>query len=308
MTKAKHRSLITGVIEDAIRLYGRNFSLTLEEYFTQLSAMLEMVGSAPIVGKFSSASLEAMRSRLLDALAAVLEESADVTLAKSAAVLDRCKYHRALVDALQPGDSIISFNYDCVIDDALRTYGDGKWSAKHGYHFGGIVPKDWECWSPNTVVGPKKTIRLLKLHGSLNWFPFSSPDRVDLRQRTYKQNQRQHYEIVPPQFIKKDDHDIRNSLWMQAGKDLSKAGTIVFVGFSFTPTDLHVEALFRLALASGSNARTIIVANPNDEHRRRIRSIVMPGSKPETRVIQFASFEELATPLPGLLASSRRKP
>lgn len=194
----------------------------------------------------------------------------------------------------------------CPTRHPLPKHGDGKWSAQHDYRFNGIVPKDWESWSPETVIGPKKTIGLLKLHGSLNWFPFASPNHVDLRKRAYKQRGQQHYEIVPPQFIKKNSHEIHTALWSRAGKNLSRAGTIVFVGFSFTPTDLHVEALFRLALASGSSVSTVIIVNPNDEHRGRIRSIVMPGLKPETTVIQFDSFEDLAQPLSGLLTTSRR--
>jgi hypothetical protein len=125
-----------GVIRDVVSLYGPHFSLTLEQYFTQLEAMLETAKSAKGLPKeFKPASLTAMRTRLLDALSAILEESADVAKQRSAAREYRCAYHDALVDVLDPQDTVISFNYDCVIDHALRERGGGKWSARIGYTF-----------------------------------------------------------------------------------------------------------------------------------------------------------------------------
>jgi hypothetical protein len=53
---------------------------------------------------------------------------------------------------------------------------------------------------------------------------------------------------------------------------IRRAETIALVGFSFTPTDLHVESLFRIALAK-SNLRTLIIANPSVVDHRRTRPV-----------------------------------
>ena len=58
-----------------------------------------------------------------------------MTRLKSSAQRFPCAYHASLVGAVAPRDTIISFNYDCVIDHALRKGGEGKWSAQYGYCF-----------------------------------------------------------------------------------------------------------------------------------------------------------------------------
>jgi hypothetical protein len=84
---------------------------------------------------YRDVDLAEMRLRLLDGLSAVLEESADVAKHESLARSNPCGYHAGIVNALAPRDTIISFNYDCVMDNALRENGKGKWSAKYGYCF-----------------------------------------------------------------------------------------------------------------------------------------------------------------------------
>jgi SIR2-like domain len=202
-----------------------------------------------------------------------LEESADVAKKASPARREPCEYHRSLVDALQPKDTIISFNYDCVIDHALRTSGASKWSARHGYGFPHPSKVDGApAWDPPTpATAQSRSINLLKLHGSLNWFPFPDDETgtISLRERPYKQKGQKRYEIVPPEYVKTvGERPIFATLWSRAEVALRKAKTMAFVGFSFTPTDLHVEALFRLAVAKSSLQHVLIVERASS---RRLR-------------------------------------
>lgn len=251
------------MLGDVLGLHGPDFELTLEQYFTQIEAMLTIVGdSKSPSGKYSLSALQSMRTRLLEALSAVLEESADVAKQKSPARKNACSYHAALVSALKPKDTVISFNYDCLIDHALRTSGAKKWSARYGYGFPNPArvegTEPWNAEDPPTQQS--KTVNLLKLHGSLNWYPFPSGETgaIRLRQKPYKQAGQKLYEIIPPEYVKSVGiRPIFPILWAHAALALRRAKTLAFVGFSFTPTDLHVEALFRLALArkSGSTPR-----------------------------------------------------
>jgi len=50
------------------------------------------------------------------ALHAVLESSTDKILRSDGG----CERHKTLVNALRKGDTVLSFNYDCLMDDALR--------------------------------------------------------------------------------------------------------------------------------------------------------------------------------------------
>lgn len=308
ITAVRHQSAIDGVIKDVLDVYGPDFDLTLEQYFTQLEAMRALVDGGSTAGvSFTATRLDSMRQRLLVALSAVLEESADVAKAQSPARKRPCGYHAALVDALKPKDTIISFNYDCVIDHALRTSGKGKWSARYGYGFPnparveGTVPWD----APDAPTQQNKSVNLLKLHGSINWFPFpgDGAGAIRLRERPYKQKGDKLYEIVPPEYVKSfGGRAVYADLWSRAQLALRRAKRIVFIGFSFTPTDLHVEALFRVALAEKTAVNEIVIANPSSEHRKRIRTITTGALERRARVVQFDYFAEAAPHLGELLA------
>ena len=47
---SKHQKLIRQVMSDVVGLFGSNFSLTLEEYFTQLEFLAEAVELTPAKG------------------------------------------------------------------------------------------------------------------------------------------------------------------------------------------------------------------------------------------------------------------
>ncbi len=308
ITTPRHQKTITAVLADVLTLHGPDFDLTLEQYFTQIEAMLTIVrDSRGGTGKYTLAELQLMRSRLLEALSAVLEESADVAKQRSPGHATPCGYHAELVEALKPKDTVISFNYDCVVDHALRTSATSKWSARYGYGFPNPARVEghalWDADDPPTQQS--KTINLLKLHGSINWYPFppNDTDAIRLRQKPYKQAGQKLYEIIPPEYVKSvGTRPIFPALWAHAALALRRAKVIVFVGFSFTPTDLHVEALFRLSLSEKKDLRNLVIVNPAAEHRKRIRSIVAPALRDGTRAVQFETFRKASSYLPSLLA------
>ncbi len=307
ITTERHQDAVRDVVRDVVAIYGPNFSLTLEQYFTQLEAMLATARQAKVVPEnYKAANLSAMRTRLLDALSAVLEESADVAKTNSLARRHPCSYHASLVNVLEAQDTIISFNYDCVMDHALRTTGLGKWSARFGYTFPNASRVEgYGAWSAEQApTAHNRSINLIKLHGSLNWYPFPDSDTepLRLRERPYKQRGQKLYEIVPPEYVKTvEARPVYPTLWANAELALRRAESIAFIGFSFTPTDLDVEALFRLAMASNKKLGRVVIANPNEEHRWRIRSILATALQDGAVVTQFDSFRDLAPHLRELL-------
>lgn len=131
-TGGKHLPAVKAVIDDVIELFGSNFSLTLEDYFSQLESMIDATRFAPRrVAKQEGAKFRAKRNRLMSALSAVLEASTDEAIRAG----NGCARHQTFVKHLRARDTVISFNYDCVMDDALRRVGDGKWTARYGYAF-----------------------------------------------------------------------------------------------------------------------------------------------------------------------------
>jgi len=315
--RLKHSELVAQVISDAVGLFGSDFSLTLEDYFTGLESMLDAARRSYSTDRALAPSvIEGMRARLLNALAAVLEESADVTRhsPETGEALGPCNHHAAIVDALEVNDTIISFNYDCVIDHALRQRGQEKWSAQYGYGFPRPSRVDgYHSWNaPEAPRGVNASINLLKLHGSVNWFPLpthedegSNPDApIRLRQRTYRQRGDNRFEIVPPEFAKRiDSKPALSTIWRNAELAVRRARVLAFIGFSFTPTDLHVESTFRLALHANSSLERVVIANPNPDHRRKIRSVLADRLRSSQAIVtQYDKLEDLAVDLPNVLA------
>jgi hypothetical protein len=69
--------------------------------------------------------------RLIQAVAVVLEEclASPSPTGRSSHIPKACADHARFVrDCLQAGDVLITFNYDCVIDYALRADGTDKWN------------------------------------------------------------------------------------------------------------------------------------------------------------------------------------
>lgn len=82
-----------------------------------------------------------------------------------------CPYHDRLVRSwLAEGDTVISFNYDLILDASLRKH--SIWREETGYGWNakdrpdGYVVEDWSEREREYVHAG---IRLLKLHGSLNF-------------------------------------------------------------------------------------------------------------------------------------------
>jgi hypothetical protein len=302
ITASKYANLISEVIDDAIGLFGSNFDLTLEDYFTQLEFLAEAVKLAPQGGgAFSATDISKARDRLLHALSAVLEESTDAAIRRSGG----CELHGDLVTCLQPKDTLISFNYDCVLDHALRTHGSKKWSARYGYS----LPRPTrivgaENWEPPSPATSQDTVHLLKLHGSLNWqLPDNLTDPVKLKQRLYMQRGVPVFTVIPPVWNKATaDNANFAALWQYAERAIRSAEHIAVIGFSFARTDLPVQSLFRVALAKKTNLKTLAIANPSADDRRHIRDVFARPLNTGTIVRTYDDFKGFVSALPAALA------
>lgn len=212
--------------------------------------------------------------------------------------------------ALAAKDTVITFNYDCVMDDALRRHAAGRWSAQYGYCFPNPARvTGHESWSaPGTPSEHNKSINLLKLHGSLNWRPLPEDDsaEIKLRERPYKQKGDKDYELVPPENSKQlENRAVLKKLWGSAERALRRAEVLALIGFSFTPTDLHVDSLFRVALAANQRLKLVVIVNPDPEHRRAIRAVMTPQLARDIRLVQFDRLGQFAPHVVDLLNGLR---
>ncbi len=85
-----------------------------------------------------------------------------------------CSLHDRLAAKMKDGDSVISYNYDLLIDRALIA-SDRMTIANYGIDFAGaIAGANFGPAELSTLpTEPPASIQLLKLHGSLNWLQIS---------------------------------------------------------------------------------------------------------------------------------------
>lgn len=175
----------------------------------------------------------------------------------------------------------VTFNYDDLLDAALSAI--GNWNPYWGYGF--------FCQpSANTVStfsqGPHASeLLLLKLHGSINWWPrlgYATPFALDaivhhhgwegVSRRLFPRDVvARHLEpepvIVPPVLSKSDlvEQPVLRLVWTLAYEHLSRAQAVTFIGYSFPATDTAARVLFAEALADLPPDAITVVGLETDE-------------------------------------------
>jgi hypothetical protein len=154
-----------------------------------------------------------------------------------------------LVNVLGAQDTIITLNYDTLLDSALARQG---WNPVTGYCLGGGKRK--VNWIPKRISSSVNLahVNLLKLHGSINWFvrgSFSDLSAIfskkPARVESPRKNEIKGYirQIVPPIYGKFFGHDHWRNLWLEAYRSLCESEVLVVIGCSLIETDFHLRAL-----------------------------------------------------------------
>lgn len=163
--------------------------------------------------------------------------------------------------------SIITFNYDLVLDDALWRIGYFP-----EYH----LPRA-ELEAPG---GPRR-ISLLKLHGSTNWAVCrncahvvvryskltSFPSELRSQECTRCKKSGLQLLLVPPSWDKTEYQGLMRSVWEKAAEALNSATRICIIGYSMPEADAFFRYLLTLGLADNHQLYKLIVVNR--EHQLR---------------------------------------
>lgn len=173
-------------------------------------------------------------------------------------------------------DTIISFNYDLVLEGAACVYNWRRSNQERHRHsessnfmsFNTIFGKSNisvenireyfvknrpnSYFPPNDVFQNNDTsVKLIKLHGAINW-------KTANNNKTF---------IVPPTW-NKSDPQIRK-LWDIAYKEIMGAKRIIVLGYSFPETDIYVKSLLALALNENKILQNIFFINPDKDIARK---------------------------------------
>lgn len=174
----------------------------------------------------------------------------------------------AWVDILKPGDIVLNFNWDLLHEAAL--WRAGKWHFSDGYGF--------RCRD-----GPKDAhspIKILKLHGSVNWaqesaqepvaeiehkkdfFAGATDDYQTYRSRAGRWNLGR--ELIVPSYMKDlSSNRLLLRLWRQAREALRQAEQIIVAGFSLNDADAAARELFASALDQRRRTFRLAIVSPD---------------------------------------------
>ncbi|MBN1126872.1 MAG: hypothetical protein JXA82_17860 [Sedimentisphaerales bacterium] len=187
--------------------------------------------------------------------------------------------------------SVITFNYDIGVEMA--------------FYRAGIVP---QYCLPNEKTG--SPVKLLKLHGSLNWAMDKSQGIIPLNMNDYFQKYgvdwghneaslligshlHDYFEkhkkvdveslpvLVPPTWNKTDYQQSITSVWQQAAKELGEAESIFVIGYSLPETDGFFRHLYALGSVGENPLRQFTVFNPDNTGlvKERFEGLLGTGAK-----------------------------
>jgi NAD-dependent SIR2 family protein deacetylase len=218
---------------------------------------------------------------------------------------------------------VITTNYDTLIDEAfdaiypgyLIDYGIDLVNHRHPTT---VHPFDWwlDATKPQEVNGrkPSQRVKLLKIHGSLNWKYCSTCGQVALTPWQHEFNlKRDSFEsfyefnahscsfdqtplqslLQPPSHIKTQSNYIFNRLYDQAAYMLGSAKRLVFVGYSFPEADVHIRALIKRTFARSGE---VVVINKSRavDLRHRYQSLANSVIYRERTFSQFVKSSYFA--------------
>lgn len=225
-----------------------------------------------------------------------------------------CDLHTALCRTLTADDSIISLNYDVVMERSLGLLEDELNSTKRDYgetRLGkvpgliGTVIRFMQP-TPSLINREQEGGFYLKLHGSLDWLFCPTAgcyNNANLYSTEVSGHEGQtegapcrycgsalQVYIIPPVATKRlEDRGRMAFIWNLALREVMAAEEVVIVGLSFAASDFELRWLLRQALLLRNAPLPVSVVNRNADHAEAIFRF-LPQDALRGRV--FPSLEE----------------
>lgn len=236
-------------LEAVIRFHHPDFNAsvdktypTIEELLSEIQANAELFDSSrPAAGNFRSEHLTELQEKLLLELARWFHDLQRKALSRPK------EWLLELVQTMRSERAdVVSFNWDLVLDEQL--FGDNPRPSDYGFSGRSLRP------------------RLIKPHGSLNWYQYKTGRHIkpEKRQRLMGRGESELFAfrfyrepisarrtymplIVPPVFAKDFSGDVFKHLWQRTVSVVSGASEVRFLGYSLPTADFHARFILRSA-------------------------------------------------------------
>jgi hypothetical protein len=289
------------VLKDVWTLYQRVAGIGLEDYYRDIE-------TRESISKFAKTANQPMNwpKRKRD-----LEELIRRVIIHTTCKHDEQKHlqpltstsHRQILGKLEPGDVILTFNYDTLVEDSFGR--NSMWTPRGGYgdKVYGVTSawcRRWFSARPKIATHQQSKIRLLKLHGSINWITYKT-GQVKIKERPFvvRSGRFEKVSILPPGWNKKVSVLPYKLLWRETRLKLEQCETLIVIGYSLPETDLLAKALFsevvRSRAARKDYLKQLHLADPVDSVKQKFINLFVPTMNAKSKIFRYKDINEFAT-------------
>ena len=250
----------------------RDHEYTLFPTFEEILGILEIAvteeesfrnwGTSP----FADAQEKPRVQHMHELLIFLIAETLDLTLQGGRPHHEKLLAELAHLNRLQHV-TFISLNYDILMDNAILDL-HPMWDIDYLVDFSNV--KMGNDMQNSTWHAPRsdRALRLLKLHGSLNWLfcPTCRDLTLTPKQKGICELKWKPAEcccrkcdtlavpiVIPPTYLKVLSNLYLRQIWHAAEQELIAAERIVFCGYSFPDADIHIRYLLKRAEMNRTN-------------------------------------------------------
>lgn len=196
--------------------------------------------------------------------------------------------------------SVITTNWDIMLDNAAYQI-INKDTIPKGHKFSGVI--DYCCYISSLEESDEKikpglyaigkgryNVKLLKLHGSLNWLQCPKCQRLYVKlykrfnggyifnenfcrhcEKNYNQNEHKsnllYTNLITPTFLKNLNNVQNKLIWQNAGVELAEASKIVFLGYSLPQADFEFKQLLSRMVRPDAKIDVVLISSDDPDKK-----------------------------------------
>lgn len=284
------------VMKDVFEMFGKVHGVGLEEYYREIETRAAIGAIAPTQNKQRDWG---RRKQDLDELIRRIYIHTTFDLKGNRPL--KSETHENLFRLLKRDTTIITFNYDLVIEENIQSA--GTWNPINGFlaKVSGSTSEWARKWMREKSAKQKRktSIDLLKMHGSLGWRLYEENKAIRIKDRPYvvRAGQQETVAILGPGWKKPIDRNPFKRFWREARLRIERAKTVMIIGYSLPETDLLARALFaeaiRLKKARNHMLRKLFIVDPSVTVKEKFASLFAPCLGPNGNVDLIENMDKL---------------